>query len=271
MPAPLRFSPFVQVKAGTEDPPIFIAHGLSGTVQVSELARHIQTRHPIYGIQAKGIDGKEQPFRRVEDMATYYMDELEPLRLRNDSILIGYSFGGLVALEMAQTLLKNGKNVALLVLIDTFPHPRFMPLPWRVRLFSKRMWIHARQMRKMPLAAASSYFLKGIKRRLHLARALNDTEGLPETLSLSPEERALRQVNEKAYIAYASYRPKFYPGKIKFVATETKTFFPGDPAAIWGDLAADLEIEVIPGNHLNIVTTEFKGLVAVLTRYIQSL
>src|SRR5439155_124409 len=55
-PTPRRPSPFVHLKAGSEKPPIFIAHGLCGTVQFTELAKHIRTGHPIYGIQGKGLD-----------------------------------------------------------------------------------------------------------------------------------------------------------------------------------------------------------------------
>jgi hypothetical protein len=131
------------------------------------------------------------------------------------------------------------------------------------------MYNHACQMGQLPLLKAFSYFANGIKRRLHLAKPLQETSGLAETLGLSFEQVALRRVNEKAYEAYASYRPRFYPGKIKFVATDTKTFFPGDPVAIWAHLAAEFEVEAIAGNHLNIVSTEFEGLASVLTRYVQ--
>ena len=48
-----------------------------------------------------------------------------------------------------------------------------------------------------------------------------------------------------------------------------QSFFPGDPATVWGHLAAELEVERIPGDHLNIVTTEFEGLASALTRYIR--
>src|SRR5947208_14443890 len=68
-PTPRRPSPFVHLKAGSEKPPIFIAHGLCGTVQFTELAKHIRTGHPIYGIQGKGLDEIEEPLERVEDMA----------------------------------------------------------------------------------------------------------------------------------------------------------------------------------------------------------
>jgi thioesterase domain-containing protein len=77
-----RSSPFIQIKAGSDKPPIFITHGLCGTVLFSGLAQHIRTGNPVYGIQGKGIDGMEEPFERVEDMATFYLEALENLSSR---------------------------------------------------------------------------------------------------------------------------------------------------------------------------------------------
>ncbi len=61
-----RFSPFLQLKTGSEKPPIFIAPGVGGRASFSPLARHIHTGNPIYGIQAKGVDGLEEPFESIE-------------------------------------------------------------------------------------------------------------------------------------------------------------------------------------------------------------
>lgn len=266
-----RISPFLQIKGGIQKPPVFICHGLSGTVQFSELVQHIHTAQPIYGIQAKGIDGSEQPLTSVTEMADYYYGALQELYPEDSYVLIGYSFGGLVALEMAQRVIRNGKRVAQLILIDAFPHPRFMPMAWRLRLFVRRMRIHGQRMGDMPSGNAAQYFVNGLKRRLHLARPLNDTEGTPEMLALPLREAALRRVNERAYRAYASYRPTFYPGPMKFVSTADKTFFPGDPAAIWGTLVESLEVDEVHGDHLNIVTSEFRPLAALLTRYLREI
>ena len=79
-------------------------------------------------------------------------------------------------------------------------------------------------------------------------------------LALPPVEAARRRVNECAYRAYATYRPSFYPGPVRLITTDDKTFFPGDPVAIWGSLVEKLAVEVIHGNHLNIVTCEFEAL-----------
>jgi acetoacetyl-CoA synthetase len=264
-----QFSPIVQITTGGETPPIFIVHGLSGLVQFRELANHIQTNHPIYGIQAQGIDGMAEPLERVEDMAQLYLETLQKLWPHGPYILIGYSFGGLVALEMAQCLSDSGKKVALLALVDAYPHPHFLSTADRARLFVKRMKSHAEHMRQLSLPLSVSYFVSGLKRRLHFPGALHESQRPPEALGLSFAEADLRRVNQKAYLAYSRYRPRFYPGAVKFVTTEIKSFLPRSPATVWGNLIAQVEIEVIPGDHLNIVTTEFERLASVLTSYIQ--
>ena len=261
-----QFTPFVQIKDGSEPPPIFIAHGLSGTVQVGKLAKHIQTKHPIYGVQAKGIDGMEEPFDRLEDMASFYLEKLEELYPHGPYILIGYSFGGLVALEIAQRMLDKGESVAQLILLDAYPHPRHLSLPQRMSLLATRVKTHLGNMRKMPLSEAMSFAFRAAKRRLRMGAPVIDSEGHLETPNSPFIKADLARVKQKAFVAYANYRPRFFRGNINFVTTEIKSFFPKDPAAVWGKLAEGLQVEVIPGDHLNIVTTHFETLASVLTR-----
>jgi acetoacetyl-CoA synthetase len=262
-----RSSPFLLIKDGSGKPPVFIAHGLCGTVQVSELAKHILTSNPVYGIQGKGIDGLEAPFDRVEDMASFYLAAIKNVDGEGPYILVGYSFGGLVALEMAQRLLDEGKHVALLVLIDTYPHPRYLRWSQRQRLSFTRAKGHFNRMRELPLGTAWTYFSRGLKRRLHMTKTIEESLGSP--LNLPFAASALQRVKQNAFVAYANYQPRFYRGKINFVTAEKKSFFPEDPRSVWSNLAAELEVEVIAGNHLNIVTTEFGSLAAALTSYIQ--
>src|SRR5215469_3674397 len=263
MSTPSGGSPLVLLKEG-EGPPVVIAHGLAGTVQVSKLATCINAPNPVYGIEAKGVDGRGEPLQRVEDMARYYLEALNRSCPDGPYIVIGYSFGGLVALEMAQRLHDSGKEILLLIMLDAYPHPQFLRLPTRLSLFVQRMKTHGQQIWHMSFRAGWTYFGKGVKRRLHLI-----PRSEPAPVSSSPRERILHKVNEKAYQAYTDYQPRFYAGKVSFVTTATKTFFPANPAAAWKHLTADLEIEVVPGNHLNILTTEYQPLADVLTRYIQ--
>jgi thioesterase domain-containing protein len=263
-----RFSPFVPLKAGSEKPPILITHGLGGRASFSELAKHIRTGHPVYGIQAKGVDGREEPFYRIEDMAEYYLDALDELQTQGPYLLVGYSFGGLVALEMAQRLSANGKNVALLALVDTYPHPRYLPTGQRLWLIAKRTVGHISQMTQMPIGDAFSYLVRRLANRLHMAGAHNRGILLPDTSRLSFAQTTLR-VKESDFAAMERYRPRFYRGKIRFVRPEANSYLPNDPTAVWKKLAAELEVETVPGDHLGMVGTHFESLAAVLTRYVE--
>jgi acetoacetyl-CoA synthetase len=261
-----RFSPFILLKNGRRQPPILMAHGLGGRARFTELAKHIHTDHPIYGIQAKGIDGREEPFDRIEDMAHYYLEALKELQPQGPYILIGYSFGGLVALEMAQRLSKDEKEIGLLVLIDAYPYPRYMSARQRLQLGLQRSRSRISKLRQQTFDESVAYFLDGLKRRLRIAEVPQNAPLEGSRLSLA---QTTLQVKAKAYLALASYRPQPYGGKIKFVKSEGDTFLPSNPVPVWADLAPDFEAETVPGNHLDMVTTQFEGLAAVLTRYLE--
>lgn len=263
-----QFSPFVQLRTGSKEPPVLITHGLGGRASFFELAQHIRTGHPVYGIQAKGVDGMEQPFERIEDMAAFYLDALDRLQAQGPYILIGYSFGGLIALEMAQRLTGAGKNVALLVLVDSYPHPRYFPAGQRLWLFTKRIRGHFANMRQMPIRAVFSYLFRGLGRRLPFAGKHDRRPFTPETGRLTFAQTMLR-VKQSDLVALERYRPRFYQGKIRFVRPESNSYLPNDPAALWKKLAAELEIETVPGDHLGMVGTHFESLAAVLTRYVE--
>lgn len=263
-----RFSPYVKLKAGTGKVPILIAHGLGGRASFSELARHINTEHSIYGIQAKGVDGLDQPHDSIEAMAGFYIDELRKLQPEGAHILIGYSFGGLVALEMAQRLTAEGKNVALLALVDTYPHPRYMPLGQRVTLMAKRIKGHISDLRQKPLGVGVSQVRGALAQRLHMSEIRNPSSPVSESSRLSFAQTTLR-VKQSDLVAMKQYRPQFYPGKISFVRPETSPYLPANPNAIWKKMAAEFEVETVPGDHLGMVARHFESLAEVLTRYVR--
>jgi thioesterase domain-containing protein len=268
LPSLPRFSPFVSLKLGAAHPPVLITHGLGGRARFTQLAKHIRTSHSIYGIQARGIDGREEPFDRIEDMAQYYLADLKNLQPEGPYVLIGYSFGGLVALEMAQRLSDEGKQIQLLVLVDAYPHPRQMAGRQRLLLGIQRTRRRISQMSQQPLPDAMSYLIGGLKRRFGFAAEHGRSPQPPNASRLSLATTTLR-VKSKAYIALARYRPRPYAGKIKFLKSESDEYFPGDSVPVWANVAADFEVETVPGSHLDMVTAHFESLAAVLSRYLQ--
>ena len=245
-----RLPPLLLLKDGTEQTPIFITHGLGGSVMdFYQIVRYIQSPHPIYGMQARGIDGMEEPFERIEDMAQFYLDAIRRLQPRGPYILIGYSIGGLVTLEMAQRLSDKGEEVALLALLDAYPHARYLPLGQRI----------GRMARKTGQLASS---LLG----LPIARERRTTYQPPVGVSSAA---VMQHMRDSAYLALARYRPRFYRGKINFVRAEISTDFPANATAVWAHLADEFEVETVPGDHLGIMATHFESLASVLSRYLR--
>src|SRR5271155_692725 len=110
-----RLPSLVQLRPGTSDTPVFIAHGLGGSaMEFFQLVKHIDSPHPIYGMQARGTDGLDEPLDRIEDMAQFHLDAIRELQPNGPYFLVGYSLGGLVTLEMARLLSETQESVALL-------------------------------------------------------------------------------------------------------------------------------------------------------------
>jgi amino acid adenylation domain-containing protein len=91
--------------------PFFLCHA-SG-----ELGRKIDCGHAIYGVRPHGLDGKAVPLT-VEEMASDYISEIRILQPAGPYLIGGYSFGGLLAFEVARQLQEHGQEVALLALLD---------------------------------------------------------------------------------------------------------------------------------------------------------
>jgi acetoacetyl-CoA synthetase len=243
------FPPAVLLKPGVENPPVFITHGLGDTVlSLHEVLLHIQTKHPIYGLQARGIDGLEPPFERIEDMAEFHLQAIKQIQPGGPYFLVGYSLGGLVALEIAQRLRESGEGVALLAMVESYPHRRFLPTGQRLRLIARR----------------AKYRLKQ-GTRPHPSNNV----GYSAPATGEPLSPILQRMRAAEYLALRNYRPRYHRGKIRFVKAVDNPEFPDDPIAVWAKLAEQFESETVTGSHYSILTTHSERLGSVLSRFLQ--
>ena len=100
-------------------PNLFLVHGMFGQAFVSpDFVHAIGVDQPLYGFQARGLDGKEAPHKTVSDMATDYIRSMKCVQPEGPYLLGSLCAGGIVVLEMVQQLRQNGESVAPLLLID---------------------------------------------------------------------------------------------------------------------------------------------------------
>ena len=129
---PLPWSPLVPLQPRGSKPPFFCVHPIFGVVlPYYPLAQAMGLDQPFYGLQPFGMDGKP-PHTRIEDMAADYIQAIRQVQPEGPYYLGGWSFGGLVAFEMAQQLQQAGQKVALLAVLDTLaPIPANKPSFWQ--------------------------------------------------------------------------------------------------------------------------------------------
>ncbi|MFD0360158.1 amino acid adenylation domain-containing protein [Nocardia sp. GCM10030253] len=122
------------IRARTEDvdlPPLFCVAPASGLAWCyAGLGAHVDPRRPIYGLQspelAAGPDDAVP--ETIHQYAERYLREIRKIAPRGPYQLLGWSFGGFVAHEMAARLRRAGEPVRL-VLLDTDPAARHLEPP----------------------------------------------------------------------------------------------------------------------------------------------
>ncbi|MDZ8110116.1 MAG: amino acid adenylation domain-containing protein [Nostoc sp. DedQUE12a] len=247
------WSSLVEIQPSGSKPPFFCVHGLGGEVLCfRELAQHLGSEQPFYGLQPQGLDGKHPFHTRVEDMAAHYIQEIKTFQPHGPYFLGGYSFGGAVAFEMARQLHEKGEEIGILIILDSC-RPGYS----RRSPFFKRIFLHLNNILQQGVGYLWQKIVKWSywnKSRLQntYKRYLEAKLDLPET------DKHLKSIdiNTQAISQY-TYPP--YPGRAILLRTEDQNRGEGigiqyDPQFGWGEIVAGgLDIHYIPGSHLSLL------------------
>jgi amino acid adenylation domain-containing protein len=116
-------STLVQVQAGAPDrPPLFWGHDLHGSAfRFQALGRALGEDQPLYSFESPFLAAEPPPFRSLETLALAYASDLTRAFPEGPYHLGGYSFGGVLAFEIARHLVRDGHQVALLAIVDVGP------------------------------------------------------------------------------------------------------------------------------------------------------
>ena len=115
------WSPIVEIQSEGSRRPLFLVHGAGGNVLLyRRLAHFLGSDQPVYGLQSRGLDGRQPFHNRVEEMASDYLKVIKHIQPKGPYLLGGYCLGGAIALEIAQQLRADGREVSLLALLETY-------------------------------------------------------------------------------------------------------------------------------------------------------
>lgn len=267
---PAPWSSMVVIQGGTRRTPFFLIHAAGGNVlEYYDLARGLGPDQPVYGLQAKGLDGREEPHTSVKAMAAAYLKEMREVQPEGPYLLGGRSSGGTVAFEMACMLAAEGQQVGLLALLDTYPAGYFKLLPGsgsltqRARRYSRKLASHAVNLRQLSLTQKLAYLFGKLKyapektKHKLYRRAYKLYRRFGRALPT-----ALKNIEEINFAAVKDYVPGTFAGDATlFLATDLTADY--DLLDGWRELVeGHIEAHEITGNHINIIKEPHVGVLA---------
>ena len=158
---PAGWSPLVAVHPSGSRANFFCVHGAGGNVLIyRDLAKLLGPDQPFYGLQSRGLDGKEELQKSVLEMARGYVDAIQRMQPHGPYFLGGYCVGGTIAYEMAQQLTAKGETVGMLAMFDTadWSHVN-MHAKWaRAGYQMQRLWFHLQNFMLLGAADKAKFF-----------------------------------------------------------------------------------------------------------------
>jgi amino acid adenylation domain-containing protein len=113
----------VPIKPSGNKMPLYIVHGAGLNVLLfNTLASGMDADQPVFGLQAKGLNGIDEPLNNIVDIAAHYNAAIMAQNPTGPYALAGYSFGGIIAFEMAKQFEEQGKQVKMLAMFDTYAY-----------------------------------------------------------------------------------------------------------------------------------------------------
>jgi amino acid adenylation domain-containing protein len=121
LPATRVYQPLLPLNKAGSLPPLFCFPPAGGISTVyKNLSDELGAEHPLWGLQARGVDDDEQQIdQTVREAANTYVNAITEVFPEGPYYLIGMSIGGTIAHEAAVQLEENGHSVAAVFLLDT--------------------------------------------------------------------------------------------------------------------------------------------------------
>jgi thioesterase domain-containing protein len=236
-------SPLICMRAEGDKTPFFCVHALLGsTFHYFALANLLDKDQPFYALQAPGLDGVQQPLKRISEFASYYIEYIREVQPKGPYKIGGYSFGGLVAFEIARQLTLSGEAVSRLIIFGTdVPISISNPKMFKTLEFFSQYY--------------ADFYKNMVKPFFSYEKRVNWNDGWNDGAKKLPFSPVLVRIALAHCQAAFRYHPSPFPGKITLFETlEQQVMSPTDPSRGWDQLASvGVETQMISGNHLSML------------------
>jgi aspartate racemase len=224
----------VPIQPGGSRPPLFGIHH----IYFKDLSRYLGSSQPVYSLHygMGELSDRAVSLPNMEGLAAHYIEEMRSLQPEGPYFLMGLSFGGLIAYEMAQQLVAQGQQIGLLALFDTY-----------IENSQKLLPLHQRLSNLLRLSPAE--FLK---------KAKNVLKTKFRSFRYGTQYRPHIYIPEPVISLMKAYTPKTYSGRVilfKAMISKFSVSYSSDPPEIgWRKFVnGKLEIHEVSGTHTGIL------------------
>lgn len=246
------FSPIVPIRPHGSAPPIFLIHGVGGVLpEFGHLLEKIPTEYPVYGIVSQALDPEAYTLTTLEELAAYYLREIRQVVPRGPYCFLGFSFGGMLAFEMAQQLKAEGAEPPFIGMIDSCEMSYLTRVlkqdspVMKVSELARRLKTRFREAFERP----DTFYYVREKIESRVMRFLYSAFSRFGVSIPSPTRKPYH-VN---WFAAVNYVPKMYEGHITLFKATNHFWDRRVPSDLgWANLVRGMEVFEIPGDHVGL-------------------
>jgi acyl-CoA synthetase (AMP-forming)/AMP-acid ligase II/thioesterase domain-containing protein/acyl carrier protein len=121
-----EYDPIVPLQLSGTRTPLFFVHPDTGEVlDFVNLANHFTTERPVYALRARGFNDGEKCFTTLDELVSTYVDAIRRRQPNGPYAVAGYSYGGVIAFEIAKVLEAEGERVAFVASFNLPPYMKY--------------------------------------------------------------------------------------------------------------------------------------------------
>jgi len=242
----------INIKNGSSEKVLFFIHGVGlNPLEIKTLNNHMDDDQTIWGLQSPSIMSNDiKPIDNIKDIASLYLNKIKEKEFTGPYSILGNSFGGQIAFEMAKQLIENGDEVKFLGMIDTTANLRdnkpknFIS---KFNRFNKKLAFEIEFIVDDPL-----YYFR--YRTKYLSEKLDNYKNSSSDQDINSLKQRIKKIEDINMLAWENYTHQYLKTKITLFLAKKKTFFVDDLLTFgWSPNVDSVETIYMPGEHANML------------------
>ncbi|MAE67645.1 MAG: hypothetical protein CMJ18_25610 [Phycisphaeraceae bacterium] len=261
----------IPLREGGQGRRLFLFPSIGGELMYfRHVLEKLDRRFPVTGIQPDPTPENVEAFRDIPTTAHAFVEAVQACQSSGPYALAGFSYGGLMAYEVACMLEGTGEEVDLLAVIDTGPGPANSESR-STRPAVRLAWIAMNLpfwLRDEIRHVSAPRWIERVRRTIprwyrHVASHGRAPIEFDHFMDINRIPSRHRELTRTAFAAFRDFAPRPYAGRLVLLRAKTQPLLSDWPRDLgWGRVAGDVEIRQIDGNHESIVHGSHAGALA---------